>query len=45
MESLTETAIFSQWFDSQNIDLLHYARWKTGEVDIVCLDIAEQKPV
>jgi predicted AAA+ superfamily ATPase len=45
MGTLTETAIFSQWFDSKNIDLLHYARWKSGEVDIVCLDIAEQKPV
>jgi predicted AAA+ superfamily ATPase len=45
MGSLTETAIFSQWFDSQNIDNLHYARWKSGEVDIVCLNKAEQKPV
>ncbi len=45
MGALTETAIFSQWFDSQNIDNLHYARWKTGEVDIVCLNLAEQKPV
>jgi len=45
MGTLTETAIFSQWFDSQNIDNLHYARWKTGEVDIVCLSLAEQKPV
>lgn len=43
MGSLTETAIFSQWFHSQNIDNLHYARWKSGEVDIVWLD-AEQKP-
>ncbi len=30
---LAETAIFAQWFHS-NIDL-HYARWKTGEIDIV----------
>jgi len=45
MGSLTETAIFSQLFHAQNIDYLHYARWKTGEVDIVCLNIAEQKPL
>lgn len=30
---LAETAIFAQWFHS-NADL-HYARWKTGEIDIV----------
>ena len=44
MGSLTETAIFSQWFHSQYIDNLHYARWKSGEVDIVWLNIAKQKP-
>ncbi len=44
MGALTETAIFSQWFHSQNIDSLHYARWKTGEVDIVWLDTTKQKP-
>jgi hypothetical protein len=44
MGSLTETAIFSQWFHNQNIDNLHYARWKTGEVDIVWLDTVRQKP-
>jgi uncharacterized protein len=31
--ALSETAIFSQWFHSET--LLHYARWKGGEVDIV----------
>lgn len=36
MGALVETAIFSQWFHSQ-MDL-HYARWKTGEVDIVNLE-------
>lgn len=45
MGALTETAIFSQWFHNQNIDNLHYARWKTGEVDIVWLDIVHQKPL
>ncbi len=44
MGSLTETAIFSQWFHNQYIDNLHYARWKTGEVDFVWLKIATQKP-
>lgn len=44
MGALTETAIFSQWFHNQNIDNLHYARWKSGEVDIVWLDMATQKP-
>lgn len=44
MGNLTETAIFSQWFHNQDIENLHYARWKTGEVDIVWLNIANQKP-
>ncbi len=43
MGALTETAIFSQWFHNQNIDKLHYARWKSGEVDIVWLN-AKQRP-
>ena len=43
MGVLTETAIFSQLFHSQISVLLHYARWKTGEVDIVCLDPVNQK--
>ncbi|VAW85932.1 similar to ATPase (AAA+ superfamily) [hydrothermal vent metagenome] len=44
MGALTETAIFSQWFHNPNIENLHYARWKTGEVDIVWLNIATQRP-
>jgi predicted AAA+ superfamily ATPase len=40
--SLIETAIYSQWFHSPTI--LHYARWKDGEVDIVNLG-AKQKPL
>ncbi len=40
MGSLTETAIFSQWFHSS--EALHYARWPNGEVDIV--SIKTQKP-
>jgi predicted AAA+ superfamily ATPase len=38
---LAETAIFSQWFHSDNV--IHYARWQDGEVDMVMLG-AKQKP-
>lgn len=38
--SLAETAIFAQWFHSN--ETLYYARWKGGEVDIVMLG-PEQK--
>ncbi|WP_256484766.1 ATP-binding protein [Endozoicomonas sp. 4G] len=44
MGALTETAIFSQWFHNADIENLHYARWKAGEVDIVWLNPATQKP-
>lgn len=40
--ALAETAIFAQWFHSD--EALHYARWQGGEVDIVRLD-QKQKPV
>jgi predicted AAA+ superfamily ATPase len=43
MGQLTETAIFSQWQHSENMTL-YYARWKTGEVDIVSLSSETQKP-
>lgn len=33
---LAETAIFAQWFHSQGFEP-HYARWKRGEVDLVCV--------
>ena len=36
MDGLAETAVFTQWFQS-NLDL-HYARWPAGEVDLVHLD-------
>jgi uncharacterized protein len=42
--ALTETAIFSQWFHSEDISQLHYARWKSGEVDLVALSKSNQKP-
>ncbi|HTR00553.1 MAG TPA: DUF4143 domain-containing protein, partial [Candidatus Acidoferrum sp.] len=43
MGSLTETAIFSQWQHSQSAEL-YYARWSSGEIDIVSLDRTNQKP-
>ena len=43
MGSLTETAIFSQWQHNQQVEL-YYARWNTGEIDIVFLNGATQKP-
>lgn len=44
MGALTETAIYSQWFHSNAINNLYYARWKSGEVDIVHLSDSSQKP-
>ncbi len=45
MGSLTETAIFAQWFhDTDFIDNIHYARWKDGEIDIVACGASTQKP-
>jgi predicted AAA+ superfamily ATPase len=39
MGSLVETAIFAQWFHT---DIkLYYARWKTGEIDMVALSPAQ----
>ncbi|HEU5350348.1 MAG TPA: ATP-binding protein [Terracidiphilus sp.] len=38
---LAETAIYSQWFHAEGTPL-YYARWKGGEVDIVCLDKTNQ---
>ncbi|MGK7944246.1 MAG: ATP-binding protein [Microcystaceae cyanobacterium] len=43
MGSMTETAIFSQWQHSQ-ITNLYYARWKSGEIDIVNLEQGKQTP-
>ncbi|MEB3308936.1 MAG: ATP-binding protein [Snowella sp.] len=44
MGALTETALFSQWFHSEKIEQIYYARWKTGEVDLVYLRPDTQKP-
>ncbi|MBV6404469.1 MAG: hypothetical protein GFGODING_01221 [Flavobacteriales bacterium] len=39
-----ETAIHSQWIHNRDfIDSLHYARWKSGEVDFVSLDRSGRK--
>ncbi|MFN9176598.1 MAG: ATP-binding protein [Synechocystis sp.] len=43
MGAMTETAIFSQWQHSKMIEL-YYARWNSGEIDIVHLDQAHQSP-
>ncbi len=40
MGEVAETAVYSQWFHSDT--LLHYSRWKNGEVDIVKIN-SEQK--
>jgi len=42
MGPLAETAVFSQWFHSESMRSLHYARWKDGEVDMVMLN--QEKP-
>lgn len=43
MGAMTETAIFSQWQHSMTIQL-YYARWNSGEIDIVHLKPANQSP-
>jgi len=41
---LAETVLVSQLAQSNNFDRCHYARWKTGEVDIVSIDQVSQRP-
>jgi uncharacterized protein len=44
MGQLVETAVFSQWLhNAAFVDSLYYARWRSGEVDLVSLD-AQQRP-
>ncbi|MGY6276672.1 ATP-binding protein [Methylomonas sp. MgM2] len=43
MGALTETAIFSQWQHSKQVEL-YYARWNSGEIDIVYLNDSDQRP-
>jgi uncharacterized protein len=48
MGAMAETALFSQWFHSPQMETLHYARWKKGrkemEVDLVRVDPSTFKP-
>lgn len=48
MGNMAETAIFSQWFHSEQLANMHYARWKSGrqdrEVDLVRVDPATLRP-
>jgi predicted AAA+ superfamily ATPase len=48
MGNLVETAIYAQWIQRENTNI-YYANWKKnrreGEVDMVGLDIARQKPL
>jgi len=37
MGALVETAIYSQWFHADIFEHLYYARWNTGEIDLVSL--------
>ena len=43
MGAMTETAIFSQWQHNMTIEL-YYARWNSGEIDIVHLKPSSQSP-
>lgn len=43
MGPLTETAIFSQWQHNQQIEL-YYARWNSGEIDIIHMRGSTQQP-
>lgn len=44
MGHLAETAFFSQWFHMDVMELLRYARWRTGEVDLVVLNSTTLQP-
>lgn len=45
MGALAETAIHCQWFhDAAFLAQLHYARWPSGEIDLVALEPSTLKP-
>lgn len=44
MGHLVETAIFSQWLHNPGIDHLSFARWPSGEIDLVFVSPMTQKP-
>ncbi|HEX9841238.1 MAG TPA: ATP-binding protein, partial [bacterium] len=41
---LAESAVFSQWQHARSFRQLRYSRWRSGEVNIVYLDTADDKP-
>lgn len=44
MGHLVESAVFSQWLhNAAFVDSLYYSRWRSGEVDLVSLDL-QQRP-
>lgn len=45
MGALAETAAVGQWIHSVEFRHLHYARWSEGEVDLVRLEPASQRPL
>jgi predicted AAA+ superfamily ATPase len=45
MGRMAETAVYSQFFQSDLSDAVHYARWKEGEVDLVLIDEKRQRPI
>ncbi len=45
MGRLAETAVFAQFSHSDLFKNLYYARWKTGEVDLIVLDPVSQRPL
>lgn len=43
--ALAETALFAQWFHHPDwVENIHYARWSSGEIDMVALSPTTQKP-
>ncbi|MEM8954456.1 MAG: ATP-binding protein [Verrucomicrobiota bacterium] len=45
MGALAETALFSQWFhDATVVENIYYARWSSGEIDIVHVNPKSQRP-
>jgi uncharacterized protein len=49
MGAMAETAVLSQWFHSDELRMIHYARWKSGrqdrEVDLVRVGPANRGPI
>lgn len=43
MGNIVETAVVSQWLHSEDFNKLFYARWKSGEVDLVSIGEREEE--